>query len=464
MLTSAVGLLAGALVVGLLMKLDGGGSALHGGPTAVPGSAALPGPLDRPDLLAPLTGAQGSAPSRAGLAGALGPLMPGLGGSVGVSVVDGARGTLLYGVDADIPRTPASTTKLLTATAALSVLGPQKTLSTKVVAGPGGNGVILVGGGDPTLTTADEGTTVYPTPASLSALAARTAAALKQRGSRSVHVDYDDGLFTGPALPQGWTSRYFTGTQAVVAPVSALAADGGRIAPSDPTRSTQPGQRAADRFAELLEARGIDVSGAPERTDARRGAKELAAIGSPPVSSLVERMLTSSDNDIAEALARQVALARGKPATFAGGAQAVVQAIGKLGIDLRGLLLNDGSGLSHSNAIPPKVLTDVLIAAGKRPELRAVLSGLPVAGFSGTLWDRAALSDTNGGTPDLDSAGVVRAKTGSLNGVSALAGVVTDKDGRLLAFAVLADQVVSRDRAEHALDRIAAELASCGCQ
>jgi D-alanyl-D-alanine carboxypeptidase/D-alanyl-D-alanine-endopeptidase (penicillin-binding protein 4) len=58
----------------------------------------------------------------------------------------------------------------------------------------------------------------------------------------------------------------------------------------------------------------------------------------------------------------------------------------------------------------------------------------------------------------------VRAKTGSLNGVSALAGVVTDKDGRLLAFAVLADQVVSRDRAEQALDRIAAELASCGCQ
>jgi serine-type D-Ala-D-Ala carboxypeptidase/endopeptidase (penicillin-binding protein 4) len=464
MLTSAVGLLAGAIVVGLLLKLDGGGSALPDEPTAMPGSAALPGPMDRPDLLAPLTGAQGSAPSRAGLAGALGPLMLGLGGSVGVSVVDGARGTLLYAADADIPRTPASTTKLLTASAALSVLGPQKTLSTKVVAGPESDAIILVGGGDPTLTTADEGTTVYPTPASLSALAARTAAALKGRGTRSVRLGYDDSLFTGPDLPQGWTTRYFAGTQAVVARVSALAVDGGRLAPSDSTRSTQPAQRAADRFAELLQARGIDVQGVPERTDARHSAKELAAVASPPVSSLVERMLTNSDNDIAEALARQVAIARGKQASFAGGAQAVAQAIGKLGIDLRGLILNDGSGLSHANAIPPKVLTDVLLAAGKRPELRAVLSGLPVAGFSGTLWDRAAVSDTNGGAPDLDSAGVVRAKTGSLNGVSALAGVVADKDGRLLVFAVLADHVLSRDQAERALDHIAAELASCGCQ
>jgi len=463
MLTSAVGLLAGGLVVGLLMKLGGGGSELPDGPSAVPGSAGLPGPLDRPDLLAPLTGAHGSAPSQAGLAGALGPLLFGLGGSAGVSVVDGSGGTPLYGVGADIPRTPASTTKLLTAAAALSVLGPQKTLSTKVVAGPGSD-IILVGGGDPTLTTADEGTTVYPTPASLSALAARTAAALKQRGDRSVQVNYDDSLFTGPDLAVGWTSRYFTGTQAVVARVSALAVDGGRIAASDLTPSSQPAELAADRFAELLEDRGIDVRGTPEPTETPRNAKEVAAVASPPVSSLVERMLTNSDNDIAEALARQVAVARGKEATFAGGAQAVAQAIGKLGIDLRGLVLNDGSGLSHGNAIPPKVLTDLLIAAGKRPELRPVLSGLPVAGFSGTLWDRAAVSDTNGGTPDLDSAGVVRAKTGSLNGVSALAGMVVDKDGRLLVFAVLADHVVSRAQAEHALDRIAAELASCGCQ
>jgi D-alanyl-D-alanine carboxypeptidase/D-alanyl-D-alanine-endopeptidase (penicillin-binding protein 4) len=83
-----------------------------------------------------------------------------------------------------------------------------------------------------------------------------------------------------------------------------------------------------------------------------------------------------------------------------------------------------------------------------------------VAGFSGTLDDRF---DT---APARRGAGVVRAKTGSLSGVSTLAGITVDADGRLLAFALLADAVPpgGTGPAEAALDRVAARLAGCGCR
>ncbi|MDT4911428.1 MAG: hypothetical protein QOC66_556, partial [Pseudonocardiales bacterium] len=92
-----------------------------------------------------------------------------------------------------------------------------------------------------------------------------------------------------------------------------------------------------------------------------------------------------------------------------------------------------------------------------RPDLHAVVTSLPVAGWSGTLADRFVK-----GSQRL-AAGVVRAKTGTLTGVSTLAGTVHDHSGRLLAFALLADRTRSTVAAETALDAIATRLASCGC-
>jgi D-alanyl-D-alanine carboxypeptidase/D-alanyl-D-alanine-endopeptidase (penicillin-binding protein 4) len=176
------------------------------------------------------------------------------------------------------------------------------------------------------------------------------------------------------------------------------------------------------------------------------------------MSLLVERMLSRSDNDLAEALARAVALAQGEPASFAGAAAAVGAVLAGLGIT--GVDLDDGSGLSRSNRLQPASLTRLLARAGSEDRFAPLLAGLPVAGFDGTLARRYRTG------PGVPAAGVVRAKTGTLDGVSALAGLVQTADGRLLAFDLTADGVPlgATRGAEAALDRLAAALASCGCR
>jgi D-alanyl-D-alanine carboxypeptidase/D-alanyl-D-alanine-endopeptidase (penicillin-binding protein 4) len=179
---------------------------------------------------------------------------------------------------------------------------------------------------------------------------------------------------------------------------------------------------------------------------------------------LVEFMLRESDNVVAEALARQVALARNKPASFEGAAVAMDEMVAELGLPAAESSLADGSGLSRSNRVTPGLLTDVLALAAKgtRPELAGLFPGLPVAAWSGTLDDRF---ERSGERPTKAGAGVVRAKTGTLSGVHAISGVVTTLDGRLLAFAVLANKVPGgQEQAQPELDRIATALARCGCR
>ena len=87
-----------------------------------------------------------------------------------------------------------------------------------------------------------------------------------------------------------------------------------------------------------------------------------------------------------------------------------------------------------------------------------MFSGLPVAGWSGTLHTRFTAPAVS-----QSARGVVRAKTGSLSGVNTLAGVLLTKDGRLLAFAIMAVGAGNAYAARGALDRVAARLVSCGC-
>ncbi len=104
------------------------------------------------------------------------------------------------------------------------------------------------------------------------------------------------------------------------------------------------------------------------------------------LAEMVQWMLVESNNMIAETLARHVAIATGKPATFSGAAAAVGAVDAKLGV--RGIHLVDGSGLSPLDKITPHALVKLVeLAAGQGggPGLRSGITGLPVAGFSGTL-------------------------------------------------------------------------------
>ncbi|MFE5584725.1 D-alanyl-D-alanine carboxypeptidase/D-alanyl-D-alanine-endopeptidase [Kitasatospora sp. NPDC056531] len=442
-------------------------------PAATPGDSGSP--LARP---VPATGAvlataengpEAAVPTAQGLQQALAPALADKNlGTVTIAVADLAGGQLLYGSGENTAATPASTTKLATTVAALSLIPGDTRLTTRVVRGTDPGTITLVGGGDPTLTAlpadqvqiggqpADADTA----PASLDALARQTAAALKAAGTTTVKLDYDLSMYAGS--PQHRTNP----DNHNIALVVPLMVDEAKVDPKSredaPERVADPAGAAAEAFARLLAAQGVTVEGRakPAAAPAAADAPVLGKVDSPIMARLVERTLTTSDNQLAEAIARQVALAAHQPASFEGAATAVTQELAKLGVPMTAVVLNDGSGLHTGNAIPPAVLVRLLALAAseQHPALRPVLTGLPVAGFTGTLDKRYG-----SGSGAADAAGLIRAKTGTLSNVNTLAGTVVDADGRLLVFAVMTRTSASADTARAAMDRVAAHLAACGC-
>ncbi|MDX6285918.1 MAG: hypothetical protein QOG53_1403 [Frankiales bacterium] len=414
-----------------------------------------------------------AVPTSTGVGTALARLLadPALGTGVHAHVVDAVTGRVLLDRQSTITAVPASTTKIATAVAALTALGPHAMLRTRAVLGGTTGGistVVLVGGGDPTL-LGSRTRPRYPDVARIADLATKTAAALRQRKIGTIRVVIDDRLFTGPRLGPAWKPNYVPDGD--VSPVTALSVDAGRLRPDEDShtpdiRAADPPLTAGQEFASLLTRAGMRVRGGVARVAASPSAASLAQVASPPMSTLVVRMLQRSDNDLAEALLRHLALSQHQPATFVGGATAERLVLPRLGVDATGVHLVDGSGLSLADRVSPRVLTQLLGLAteSRHPELRAVLEGLPIAGFSGTLALRYRLGAKKI-TPG-PGAGLIRAKTGTLTGVSALAGTIVDADGRLLVFAVLAPGVPNGGltKAQAALDRIAARLAACGCR
>ncbi|MCE3552667.1 D-alanyl-D-alanine carboxypeptidase/D-alanyl-D-alanine-endopeptidase [Pseudonocardia sp. RS11V-5] len=420
------------------------------------------------DLPAPvpqLTALHGDAPvpSSAGLGTVLGPLASSsaLGTFAGVVVDPAAQAGAapLWQQSPAEPLVPGSTGKLLTASAALLTLNATDRFATRVVAGAEPGQVVLVGGGDPTLTALPQGRTgIYPEPARLDDLVAAVQKAMN--GQKVTSVVVDTSLWTGPVLAPGWDPADIPGGN--VAPIVPLTLDGGRLDPAqlDGARTTTPAVDAGQAFARKL---GLAASAVSEGK-APANAKQLGQVYSAPMSSLVETLMTTSDNVLAESLARAVALTRDGDPSFAGASEQVLAALSQAGFDVTGAHMVDGSGLSTEDRVPPRLLGTLLAAAaaptspGQGPEfLRPIVSGLPVAGGDGTLEDRFDTGTASAGR------GVVRAKTGTLTGVSALAGVVTDVDGRLLVFALMSNgrsPATVRPR----LDTIAATLSRCGCR
>ena len=346
---------------------------------------------------------------------------------------------------------PASTTKLLTAAAVLKAMGPQARFTTTVTRK--GRQIFLIGGGDPQLTS-------FPSPqqvnanASLLRLARQTRDALLTAGVTSVRLRYDDSLFAGPSTQPYWRDDFLS--LGIVAPITALMADGGRLNPPASPRSPDPSLTAAQTFAALLRQEGVEVQGevVPQPADGL----EIASVESPPLADLVEHMLLVSDNTEAEVLAHHAGLELLGDATFAGGALATLQELEGLGVDTRGLVLNDGSGLSRGNRISPLQLLAVLRSAIETdPDaLWPIYTGLPVAGFDGSLAIRFS------GPDSVWARGTVTGKTGTLTGTSALAGLAVDRDGQLLTYAVMTNDV-NVFAASQDIDAVLGQIAGCRC-
>lgn len=386
--------------------------------------------------------------------------------STGISVVDIVTGEVLASVRASTPRIPASNDKMLTASAVFGALGPDLRLRTSVTwEGANASGtarVTLVAGGD-MLLSADYGHGGSGSSANgyagLADLADEIVGTLSEAGVTTVNIVVDDHAFGGPVIPEGW--GWSAVTHGYCAPPSGLAIDVGIVPGTrsddenvEPERYLDPSLAVADVFAHRLIERGFDVGTVTRGVEAS-GETEIGFVESAPLMDVLSYMLWYSDNTIAEVLLKVLARESGLPgSTEAGTSEALVR-LRSMGLDTTGITMTDGSGYSSTNKIPPRALTDLVVLLARNPAWDDLLEQFPVGALRGTLYDRYGGSE---------AAGVVRAKTGSLSGVTALSGTVVTADGRWLAFSVLADGLPwGQTNPRAAIDQFVAALAGCGC-
>ena len=340
------------------------------------------------------------------------------------------HGQRVFSRAVDDPVQPASLIKLFTAAAALDILGPESRLSTQVrgridARGMVDGDLVLAGGGDPVLGTdawARSELRDSQPHTSLDTLADRVVAA----GVRRVRgaVLGDESRYDAERIVAAWPQRLVDDGE--IGPLSALVANDGfetwghpGVPFDDPARGT------AGLFHDLLVKRGVVIDEAP-RSGVGRAPPLIVSIDSPPVGALVADMLRRSDNGTAELLVKEIGYRGAGEGSTSAGVTAVEASTEARGVVLDGVVIADGSGLSDADRVTCHSLTSLL--ARTAPVLRP---SLPVAGRSGTLRNRFA------STP---AAGRVRAKTGSLNGISAIAGYADTGSGEVV-FAVVGNDL-----------------------
>jgi D-alanyl-D-alanine carboxypeptidase/D-alanyl-D-alanine-endopeptidase (penicillin-binding protein 4) len=351
------------------------------------------------------------------------------------------RGVAVVEDNSTAPLTPASNMKVVTGAVALEVLGADSRFTTRVIANSEPlNGVIdgplyLVGGGDPLLETDnyDRGLKYPDQPHTrLEALADQVQAAGVTKVTGGILGD-DDRLDQARSVAT-WPDRYMNDGE--VGPLTALSVNDARVVPggsqlagiagaSSTTPSTDPPAHAAVVFAEVLRARGIVVDGETKAGPAPTSGQQIAAVDSLTVAEIVGQMLRFSDNNTAELLLKEVGLKAKKDPTTPGGAAVVLDTLAKWGFNTEGVVVADGSGLDQTNKVTCDLLVQILERGGPLGPLAA---GLAVPQQNGTLRDRYEDS------PAIDN---VRAKTGTLSGVTSLSGWVASDIGSHIAFSYL---------------------------
>jgi len=375
-----------------------------------------------------------------------------LGGRIGVVVAEAGSGAVLASVAADEGFTPASNQKLLTAVVALQTLGPAATLRTElrgtgeVHDGELSGDLILRGFGDPTL-----GLPVGGDPR-LSGLAA----AVRSMGVQRIagEVRGDGSWFGDERFGRGW--EWDDLNERYAAPFGGLCCGGNVewVVCADGSRRevpvSDPAAVAAATFAEVLRSSGVAVAdGDVESAD---GERLVVAMTSPPLAELLPRLLGDSDNLYAEQLwrtAARTATGDGSSASAEAHAKAV---LAQFGVDTKGMVLADGSGLSRLDLVRPAQMVALLLALHGSPLLPPVIAALPQGGVNGTLRERFT---------DGPACGRVFAKTGTLTRVTALSGYLLRPNGEPLVFSVLWNDFLCDDAtAQRAVDAFVQELAS----
>ena len=365
------------------------------------------------------------------------------------------------------PLTPASLMKVATAAAALEVMGPDEVFTTEVFIrtedlesvtdGVLTGDVYLVGQGDPVLSTpryvgryaepvAHTDITVLANQV-IAALAAYGIKRIEGRlvGDESWYPDkqrhYSGEVLSGESDPV-WKPSFVTTNQA--GPLSALLLNSGYSRYSGSVfgsgraqnvRAASPAQHAASAFDDFLEARGMVITRTPAAGVAPDASERtlLGSLNSPPLAEIAARMLTRSDNTIAEMLLKEIGR-RGEGsdrASAAADAHAILR--DKLGPEADRLVIADGSGLSYSNRLTCSAVTGLLAEAGPGSPL---VDGLAVAGQTGTLRNCPPARSASNQEPLL----TVRGKTGTLNDVTSLAGTADSAHGETITFAMIVNR------------------------
>jgi len=428
-----------------------------------------------------------------------------------VAVMDAETGEMLYAHNADAQLNPASDTKLVTAAAVLARLGPEYKFATDFacserLSGAGHCPTLFVKGrGDPSLT---------------SEKAWGIVGELFHMGLRSVgDVVVDDSYFDGQAAGPGYDQQ--KGDNAYLALTGALSINynivgiyvtppaeagarptlaveppsdyfvlenrtessegrrgglavstswhgdtmkivaSGRLAPGSGMQTHErrvgnPSRFAGETIRQLLRQRGINATGEVRRGVTGDSAELLYSHLSEPLAVVIRALNKHSNNFVAEQLMKTLgAEVKGTPGSWEKGVQAAQEVLEQLGIGRDEYVLRNGSGLNDTNRIPAGVLTRLVSAAARSPYGPEFLSSLPIAGRDGTLHARME------GTP---GEGRVRAKTGTLTGVSALSGLATLEGGlERWSFAVIVNNIAgARPPVVAAMDRIAIAVASGG--
>ena len=369
-------------------------------------------------------------------------------------VLNPASNEVLFDIQGDVPAQTASVMKLLTATAALQVLGPNYRVKTEVFADLDKPGhIVIVGAGDPTLSRVRAGVqSVYKDAPKLADLAVQINDWARSTPITNITLDstYFEEEGWDPGNPE---SERTIGYQSLV---SALQVDGDR---ANPTALTSP------RSLDPVNAVGVALKKAigplaSSATITQEKAGEnlspaIASVRSQPISKWIEHMLKVSDNTESEFLARLVSKQLGYDGSRDSLDVALKAALTRAGLSTLDLVLLDGSGSNEGNRVPATFINALLKKVlNEDGDLGVIKRALPIAAETGSLANRFK-------GENIDAAGKIFAKTGWTKNEYSLAGIIKAKDGTDLVFSIAAIGKVNAT-AKDAIDNLATGIYRCG--